>query len=77
VPGKKQTKTSTGDGPMPIHWTGHIPQAMQQHGASRKPRPDDESTTLAEQKFQSGQPNQAEDAACRWAVTPAARPSSP
>jgi len=62
---------------MPIQWTGHIPQAMQQHGASRKPRPDDESTTLAEQKFQSGQPNQAEDAACRWAVIPDARPSSP
>ena len=62
---------------MPIQWTGHIPQAMQQHGASRKPRPDDESDALAEQKFQSGWPNQAEDAASRWAVTPDARPLSP
>jgi hypothetical protein len=62
---------------MPIPWPGHIPQAMQQHGASRKPRLDDENITPAEQKLQSGQPNQAEDAACRWAVTPAVRPSSP
>ena len=60
---------------MPIQWTAHIPQAMQQHGASRKPHIDTiEGTATAEQKFQSGLPNQAEDTA---PPTPAARPSSP
>ena len=63
---------------MPIQWTAHIPQAMQQHGASRKPRPDTAVETAAiEQKFQSGLPNQAEDAASRWTATAAAPPSTP
>ena len=65
---------------MPIQWTTHIPQAMQQHGASRKPRPDTAEkteTAAAEQKFQSGLPNQAEDAASRWTATAAAPPSTP
>ena len=63
---------------MPIQWTAHIPQAMQQHGASRKPHRDTaEGASLAEQKLQSGWPNQAEDAACRWTATPDAQPSRP
>jgi hypothetical protein len=63
---------------MPIQWTTHIPQAMQQHGASRKPRPDTAAeTAAAEQKFQSGLPNQAEDAATRWTAKAAAPPSTP
>ncbi len=63
---------------MPIQWTAHIPQAMQQHGASRKPRPETaEGAAVAEQKFQSGRPNLSEDAAGPWAATPDARPSRP
>src|SRR2546423_8164973 len=66
------------EGSVPIQWTAHIPQAMQQHGASRKPRPvAAEGAARAEQKLQSGWPNQAEDVACRWTATPDAQPSRP
>lgn len=58
-----------------VHWTDHIPQAMQQHGASRKPAAI-ERTAPADRKSQSSWPNQAEDAASLLA-TPAAPPSSP
>jgi hypothetical protein len=60
---------------MPIQWTQHIPQAMQQHGASRMSRTETSDSIVADSKFQASLPNRAEDAASR--TTPAARPSSP
>jgi hypothetical protein len=58
-----------------VHWTDHIPQAMQQHGASRKPVAD-ALPAPADRKSQSSWPNAAEDAASRL-TTPAVPPSSP
>ena len=64
-----------------VQWTDHIPQAMQQHGASRKSGTAAiQNTAPADRKSQSGWPNVAEDAASLLttpAATPAARPSSP
>ena len=65
-----------------VHWTDHIPQAMQQHGASRKSGTDAiQNAAPADRKSQSGWPNQAEDAASLLTTslptTLAARPSSP
>jgi hypothetical protein len=57
-----------------VQWTDHIPQAMQQHGASRKPDAA-ERAAPADRKSQSSWPNQAEDAASLL-ITPAAPPSS-
>jgi hypothetical protein len=77
---RANNKKNQREGSMPIQWTTHIAQAMQQHGASRKPRPDtaDRTATAAtEQKFQSRLPNQAEDAASRWTAIAAAPPSRP
>src|ERR1044072_6233505 len=31
------TEDNQGEGPMPVQWTAHIPQAMQRHGGSIKP----------------------------------------
>ncbi len=59
-----------------IPWTDHIPQALQQHGASRKSRGEAIQSAPADRKSQSGWPNQAEDAASLL-TTPDARPSSP
>ena len=51
---------------MQIPWTVHIPQAMQQHGASRtSPAEGMEGTALEELKCQAARPNRAEDAASR------------
>ena len=65
-----------------VYWTDHIPQAMQQHGASRKSGADAiQNVGPADRKSQSGWPNQAEDAASMLTTSPptrlAARPSSP
>jgi hypothetical protein len=59
---------------MAIPWTVHIPQAMQQHGASRRSR-GPESDRLADLKAQSAQPNSAEDEA--GPPTAPARPAQP
>jgi hypothetical protein len=48
---------------MPITWTVHIPQAMQQHGARRSWYQTTESDSLTDLKNQSALPNQAEDEA--------------
>jgi hypothetical protein len=60
---------------MPVPWTMHIPQAMQQHGASRSSnaKPLDDAL-LADRELQARQPNQAEDAASL--TRPDAPPSS-
>ena len=51
---------------MQIPWTVHIPQALQQHGASRTSKTKDaETAALDDLKCQSAWPNQAEDAASR------------
>ena len=61
---------------MQIPWTVHIPQAMQQHGASRtSPAGVAEAKARDELKYQAGRPNPAEDAASR--LRPADRPSMP
>jgi hypothetical protein len=61
---------------MQIPWTVHLPQAMQQHGASRtSPGEAVEGKALDALKCQSGRPNRAEDAASR--IIPADRPSMP
>jgi hypothetical protein len=61
---------------MRIPWTVHIPQAMQQHGASRtSPAGAAEAKALDALKCQSARPNQAEDAASR--IIPADPPSRP
>ena len=61
---------------MQIPWTVHIPQAMQQHGASRTFKTEAaETTVLDELKCQSGWPNRAEDAASR--LIAADQPSMP
>ena len=59
---------------MPIPWTVHIPQAMQQHGARRTWHETAESDRLADLKMQSALPNQAEDEA---ALTLPGRPERP
>ena len=35
-----ETAGQSGEGPMPVQWTAHIPQAMQRHGGSIKPQAD-------------------------------------
>ena len=65
-----------------VQWTDHIPQAMQQHGASRKSGTAAiQNTAPADRNSQSGWPNVAEDAASLLTTslpaTPAARSSSP
>jgi hypothetical protein len=60
---------------MAIPWTGHIPQAMQQHGARRTWQETTERDRLADLKTQSAQPNRAEDEA--GPPTAPARPAQP
>jgi hypothetical protein len=61
---------------MPIQWTQHMPQALQQHGAGRKFHTEMSETIAVETKFQASLPNPAEDAASPL-TTPVAPPSSP
>src|ERR1044072_9494496 len=34
---RAKPQDNQGEGPMPVQWTAHIPQAMQRHGGSLKP----------------------------------------
>jgi hypothetical protein len=34
---RAKPQDNQGEGPMPVQWTAHIPQAMQRHGGSIKP----------------------------------------